>query len=252
MSIDGVPMNKEMHHFKLGNFAVAVSMKDIKHVHLSVYPPEGRVGVSVPLGMTKESVRAFVITKLAWIRRQQAKFRGQEREASREYINRESHYFNGERYLLKVISHPGSGKLKNGVVLKHKTMELHMQPNASVESRALVVSAWYRQQLKQVVPTLIAKYEKRMKVKVAEFGIRKMKTKWGTCNPLAKRIWLNLELAKKPPECLEYIVVHEMTHLLEPSHNERFVALMDKFMPKWRFYKDELNRLPVRHEHWGY
>jgi len=252
MNIEIASMKTETHHFKVGNFAVAVSMKDIKNVHLSVHPPEGGVRVSAPLGMSEDTIRVFVISRLAWIKQQQTKFRQQEREAPREFINRESHYFNGERYLLKLVPSEGIEKLENKIVLKHKTMELHVRTDASIESRALVVSEWYRQQLKQAVPVLITKYEKLMKVKVAEFGIKKMKTKWGTCNPTAKRIWLNLELAKKPSECLEYIVVHEMAHLLAHSHNDQFVALMDKFMPKWRFYKDELNRLPVRHESWEY
>lgn len=239
------------HQFKLGNIPIAVSMKEIKHVHLSVHPPEGRVSVSAPVGMEKDTIRVFVISKLGWIKRQQTKLRQQEREAPREFINRESHYFNGERYLLKIVPlAPSQGAAH--VQLKHKTIELHIRSDASTESKAMIVGEWYRQQLKQTVPNIIAKYQKMMKVEVAEFGIKKMKTKWGTCNPNARRIWLNLELAKKPPECLEYIVVHEMTHLLEPSHNDRFVTLMDRFMPKWRFYKDELNRLPVRHENWDY
>lgn len=241
-------MNTEIRRFKLGALPVSVVRKDIKHVHLSVHPPEGRVSVSAPIDMAFDTVRVFVISKLSWIKTQQVKLRQQEREAPREYINRESHYFNGERYLLKLVPHQGAAT----VVLKHKTMELHVRPDASMEARALALSQWYRQQLKTSVPKLIAKYEKRMKVTVSEFGIKQMKTKWGTCSPNAKRIWLNLELAKKPPECLEYIVVHEMVHLLEPSHNARFIALMDKFMPKWRFHKDELNRLPVRHESWTY
>jgi predicted metal-dependent hydrolase len=244
-------MRADQYQFKLGDMHVAVSMKDIKHVHLSVHPPEGRVSVSAPIGMAKDTIRVFVISKLAWIKKQQIKLRGQEREAPREFLNRESHYFNGERYLLKIVPVLASQGTAY-VQLKHKTMELHIRPDASAESRAKLVNEWYRQQLKNAVPALITKYQKIMKVEVAEFGIKKMKTKWGTCNAAAKRIWLNLELAKKPPECLEYIVVHEMTHLLEPSHNDRFVALMDRFMPKWRFHKDELNRLPVRHESWGY
>lgn len=241
-------MNTEIDHLQLGRMPVAVSRKDIKNVHLSVYPPEGRVKVAAPRNMELDTIRVFVISKLAWIKKQQAKLRGQEREAPREFINRESHYFNGQRYLLKVVEHHGAAR----VVLKHKTIELHVRPEASTETRHEALNDWYRQQLKLIVPTLIAKYEKRMKVTVANFGIKKMKTKWGTCIPHAHRIWLNLELAKKPAECLEYIVVHEMAHLLEPSHNDRFVKLMDKFMPKWRFHKDELNRLPVRHENWGY
>jgi len=136
------------------------------------------------------------------------------------------------------------------VELSHQTITLFVHPDSHVEKRQAVLNEWYRQQLKSQLPEVIAKYERLMGVKVNEFGIKKMKTKWGTCNPIAKRIWLNLELAKKPPELLEYVVVHEMVHLLERSHNKRFVTLMTQFMPKWKFYKDELNQLAVGHEDW--
>lgn len=237
-----------MTSLQLNDLNVEVIQKKIKNVHLSVYPPEGRVRVSAPESMALDTIRVFVISKMAWIKKRQAKMREQERERPREMIDRESHFFNGQRYLLKVVEHTGPAK----VVCKHKTLELHVQPTMRVEQLLNVLDTWYRKHLKKVVPALIAQYEKRMDVHVNEFGIKKMKTKWGTCNPQAGRIWLNLELAKKPPECLEYIVVHEMVHLLEPSHNERFVLLMDKFMPKWRFHKEELTRLPVRHEKWEY
>ena len=227
---------------------VEIIQKDIKNVHLSVYPPKGRVKVSAPESMSVDTIRVFVISKLGWIKKQQNKICSQERETSREYLDRESHYFFGKLYLLKVTEHNAPPIVK----LNHNTLELIIRPDTPLIKRQTILYEWYRSQMKQVLPDIINKYEKVMDVEVAEFGIKRMKTKWGTCNPAAKRIWLNLELAKKPVECLEYIVVHEMAHLLERTHNDRFVALMDKFMPKWRFHRDELNRLPVSHVDWKY
>lgn len=241
-------MTIESHTMKLNDLDVEIVQKDIKNVHLSVYPPNGRVKVSAPHAMSLDTLRVYVISKLAWIKKQQAKLRGQEREAPREYMDRESHYFNGKRYLLKVIESEKPTKVE----LKPQAIELHIRPGTSTAKRQLFLSEWYRQQLKNDIPKIISKYEKLLGVEVREFGVKKMRTKWGTCNPDAKRIWLNLELAKKPAECLEYIVVHEMVHLLEKTHNDRFVSLINKFIPKWKFYKDELNRLPVSHVEWGY
>ena len=232
---------------QLGELTIQVIQKDIKNVHLSVYPPDGKVKVSAPSSMPLDNLRVFVISKLTWIRKQQQKLQAQARETARDYVERESHYFKGERYLLKIIEHKHPPK----VVLDHSTMMLYIRRNTATEKRAAILNEWYRGQLKQQIPDLIQKYEKLMDVSVKEFGVKKMKTKWGTCNPVAQRIWLNLELAKKPIELLEYVVVHEMVHLLERSHNRRFVLLMDKFMPKWKFYKDELNRLPISHVNWG-
>lgn len=232
----------------IGELTAELNYKAIKNVHLSVYPPDGNVRVSVPRSMSEDTIRAFVISKLNWIKGQQQKLRNQEREAPREFINRESHYYNGERYLLKVVERNTRGMIE----LRHNSLVLHIKTGSTVEQRRRLLNEWYRKQLKASIPAIIEKYEKILNVKVAEFGVKRMKTKWGTCNPTAGRIWINLELAKKPPECLEYIVVHEMMHLLEPSHNKRFVLLMDRFMSKWQFYRDELNRLPVRHEDWAY
>ena len=237
-----------MEQLKLGNITVDVVQKNIKNIHLSVYPPAGRVRISAPTRMDLATIRVFVISKLSWIKKQQTRLRNQEREAQREFINRESHYFNGKRYLLKVTERDAAPK----VVLKHSAIELYVRPETDAVKRKSILDEWYRRKLKETVPSLIEKWEKKMNVQVKEFGIKKMKTKWGTCNRQAKRIWLNLELAKKPAECLEYIVVHEMVHLLERNHNDRFIALMTEFMPKWRFYKDELNRLPVSHVDWHY
>lgn len=237
-----------MANLRLGNITVDVLQKDIKNIHLSVYPPTGRVRISAPLRMDLDTIRVFAISKLSWIKKQQTKLRKQEREAPREFLNRESHYFNGKRYLLKIIEIDAAPKVE----LKHSKIELYVRPLTNREKMNSILDEWYRQQLKASLPSLIEKWEKRMNVKVNEFGIKKMKTKWGTCSREAKRIWLNLELAKKPAECLEYIVVHEMAHLLEHHHNASFVAYMDKFLPKWRFCKEELNRRPLRHENWSY
>jgi len=237
-----------MKQLQLGNIIVDVVQKDIKNIHLSVYPPTGRVRISAPFRMNLDTIRVFAISKLSWIKKQQTKLRTQEREAPREFLNRESHYFNGKRYLLKVIEQDAAHRVE----LKHSKIELYIRPQTTKEKRKSILDEWYRNQLKASLPALIAKWEKKMNVKVNEFGIKKMKTKWGTCSREAKRLWLNLELAKKPGECLEYIVVHEMVHLLERNHNDRFISLMNELMPKWRFYKEELNRRPLRHENWSY
>jgi predicted metal-dependent hydrolase len=233
---------------KLGDIAVDVVQKDIKNIHLSVYPPEGKVRISAPLRMDIDTIRVFAVTKLGWIKSQQKKLIEQERETPREYLERESHYVWGRRYLLQVIEKDAAPDIE----LKHSKIILRIRPGTSHGTRQAILEAWYREKLKEAVPVLIAKWEPLMGVKVEKFFVQKMKTKWGSCSPGSRSIRLNTDLAKKPPECLEYIVVHEMTHLLEPTHNTRFITLMDQFMPKWRFYKNELNKLPVRHEKWVY
>ena len=233
---------------KLGDIAVDVVQKDIKNIHLSVYPPAGKVRISAPLRMDIDTIRVFAITKLGWIKSQQKKLLEQARETPREYLDRESHYVWGKRYLLKVIEQDAAPEVE----LKHSAMVLHIPPATTDLRKQDILDAWYREQLKAVVSVLIVKWEPLMGVTVQKFFVQKMKTKWGSCSPASGSIRLNTDLAKKPPECLEYIVVHEMTHLLEPTHNSRFISLMDQFMPKWRFYKEALNMLPVRHETWGY
>jgi predicted metal-dependent hydrolase len=240
-------MSIEMQQITLGDICVDVVHKNIKNVHLSVYPPTGRVRISAPLHMSLDTIRVFAISKLGWIKKQQNKFSKQERETPREYITRESHYYLGKRYLLKVIEHNAPPK----VVIKHKTIEMYIRPNTNLKKRQEILDEWYRKKLKEFVPGIIAQYENKMKLKVNEFGIKKMKTKWGTCNREAKRIWLNLELAKKPRAYIEYIIAHEMTHLLERCHNDRFIAFMERFMPQWRFYKEELNRSVLSHANWS-
>lgn len=236
-----------MEQLKLGNIAVDLVQKEIKNIHLRVYPPTGRVQISAPNRMDLNTIRVFAISKLSWIKKQQTKIKDQEREVPVEFINKESHYFNGKRYLLEVIEHEAAPK----VVLNHSSIELFVRHGASREKKKAVLEKWYSQKLKEIIPVLIEKWETKINVLVNEFRVKKMKTRWGTCNLKAKRIWLNLELAKKPVEWLEYIVVHEMVHLLERKHNDRFISLLNEFMPKWKFYKDELNRLPVRHEYWN-
>jgi predicted metal-dependent hydrolase len=237
-----------MSEIHLGDIIVEVTQKDIKNVHLSVYPPYGKVKIAAPERMELDTIRIYAISKLSWIRKQQAKIVSQKREAPREYITNESHYFQGKRYLLKVIEVNTTPTVKQ----KHNHLELYIRQGTGIEKRKEILDAWYRSQLKTTAAIYINKWEKLMNSSVAEFGIKKMKTKWGTCNIEAKRIWINLELAKKPKQCLEYIIVHEMVHFFERNHNSRFVALMDQYLPNWRELKIELNRLPVSHIDWEY
>lgn len=232
----------------LGELAVEVIRKDIKNVHLSVHPPTGKVRIAAPSRMNLETIRVFAISKLAWIRQQQHKLQEQDRETPREYLDRESHYVWGRRYLLTLLETEQSPSVK----LSHSRLVLHLRPETDPGRRQVLLEDWYREQLKAAVPALLAKWEVLVNVKVARFYVQRMKTKWGSCNPGARTVRLNTDLAKKPRECLEYIVVHELVHLLEATHNARFIALMDQFMPKWEGYRDTLNRLPVRHETWGY
>ncbi len=233
----------------INEIKIDVIRKDIKNIHLAVYPPTGRVRIAAPLKTNEDTVRLYAISKLGWIKRNQRRFYGQERIPPREYKQRESHYFQGKRYLLNIIEIEAPPK----VVIKNKTyIDLYVRPGAHVEKRHEIMNEWYREQLKKQCPVLIEKWEKLLDVKVSDWQIKKMKTKWGSCSIERKRIWLNLELAKKPEQCLEYIIAHEMVHLLERYHNERFLYYMDKYLPNWRKLKTELNKLPVSHTDWGY
>ena len=190
-----------------------------------------------------------VISKLGWIHRQQARFAEQTRQSQREMVSGESHYFQGKRYRLQVVEENAPPR----VILKgNTTLDLSVRLGTDAVKRERVLNEWYRRELKSLLPDLIIKWESVIGVQVADWGIKKMKTKWGTCNVTARRIWINLELAKKPPQCLEYILVHEMLHFLERHHNDRFKELMDRFMPQWKLYRDELNRAPLAHEDWKY
>jgi hypothetical protein len=233
---------------KLGDTAADVVLKDIKNVHLSVYPPTGLVRISAPEGMSIEAIRLFAISKLDWIKQQQKKQREQARESPREYLDRESHYVWGRRYLLKVVELDAPASID----LAHGTLVLRVRPGSDAATRREVVSGWYREVLKTTVPPLIAAWEPRLGVLVPRFFVQQMKTKWGSCNSTARTIRLNTELAKKPIDCLEYIVLHEMVHLLEPTHNARFAVLMSQLMPDWQLRKQTLNRLPIGHPAWVY
>lgn len=232
----------------LGEICVDVVKKEIKNIHLSVHPPVGRVTISAPQRMDLDTIRVFAITKLGWIKKQQQKLREQDREAPRECLDRESHYLWGKRYLLRVELRDTA----SFVSVRHNKMVLHIHPNTSEERKQVILAEWYREQLKEAVLPLIAKWEPLMGVKVERFFVQRMKTKWGSCNHRSGNIRLNTELAKKPLECLEYVVVHELAHLLEPSHNSRFIALMEQFMPSWQNHREELNRSPLGHEEWVY
>ncbi len=233
---------------ELGGIAAEVTRKRIKHVHLSVYPPAGRIRISAPEHMALDTIRVFAISKLPWIKNQQRKVCAQKREAPRDYIDRESHYLWGKRYLLAVIERDAAPTID----LQHKRIVLGVRPGTSTERREELLDAWYREQLKTALPPLLQKWEALMNVKASKVFVQRMKTKWGSCNPNSRAIRLNTDLAKKPPECLEYIIVHELAHLIEPSHNARFVSVMNLFMPKWEYFREELNNLPVRHENWDY
>ena len=226
-----------------------VVRKDIKNLHLGVYPPNGRVRVAVPLRLDDEAVRLAVISRLGWIRQQQNGFEHQDRQSEREMITGESHYYLGLRYRLDVIEHDGQAAV---TLPNNTTLELRVRRGTDRDKREAVLHRWYRQRLREQIPQLIAKWEPEIGVTAAGWGIRKMKTRWGTSNLEARRIWLNLELAKKPALCLEYILVHEMVHFLERHHNERFRELMDRLMPQWRLHREELNRSPLAHENWVY
>ena len=232
----------------LGDIAVEVVFKDIKNIHLSVYPPDGAVRVSAPLRMQLDTIRVFAISRLAWIKQQQVRLRAQQRETPREYIDRESHYVWGKRYLLKVVEAEAAPTIE----LKHSRIILRVRPGAEEAARQAIVAHWYREQIRATVPALIAKWETAMGVKVGRVFVQKMKTKWGSCNPAARSIRLNTDLAKKPLQCLEYIVLHELVHLLERHHNERFTGLMNRHMPDWPQRRQLLNGAPLGHEDWGY
>ena len=236
-------------HIDIRGITVEVIRKDIKNLHIGVYPPSGRVRVAAPLAFDDTTVRMAVISRIGWIQRQQATFTKQDRQSQREFVTGESHYFSGRRYRLDVIERDAPPK----VWLPNNTkIALSVRPGSDRDTREAMMHRWYRQHLRAQIPPLLEKWETKIGVSVNEVRIKKMKTLWGSCNIEAKRIWLNLELAKKPESCLVYILVHEMVHLLERKHNDRFHELMDGFLPQWRAFRDELNRASLAHETWGY
>ena len=233
---------------ELGELRAEVVRKAIKHVHLSVYPPDGRVRISAPSHMALDTIRVYAITKLGWIRSQQRKLRAQERETQREYLDKESHWVWGQRRLLKIVETDAASSVK----LTPRRLELHVRSGSDAAKRNEVLESWYRDQIKSAVSSLLKRWQRQMGVQAGRIQVKRMKTRWGSCNFVTGLIRLNTELARKPPECLEYIVAHELAHLIEPSHNARFQAVMDSHLPNWRQLKNALNRLPVRHEDWDY
>jgi predicted metal-dependent hydrolase len=233
---------------QIGTVAVSVVRKPIKNLHLSVLPPDGSVRVSSPLAMNDDAIRTLIATRIPWIRKQKAKFEGQERQTKREYVSGESHYFLGKRYRLEVVyensSPRASLKGKNKIILRAR-------PESTLGRREQILLDWYRSELRNISKELLEAWQKRIGVGVESWGIKRMKTRWGTCNQRAGRIWLNSELAKKPVACIEYVVVHELVHLIEKKHNDRFIGLMSRHLPKWRSSKEELNRSMLSHETWG-
>lgn len=242
-------MTNEPHQIEVSGITVEILRKEIKNLHVGVYPPHGRVRVAAPLRLNDEAVRLAIISRLGWIRRQQQSFQKQERQSRREMVTGESHYFQGRRYRLNVIEHDGPQSVR---LVNNTTMALRVRPGTPPGKREAVLHEWYRKWLRQQLPPLLAKWQPKVGVTLAELRIKKMKTLWGSCNAEARRIWVNLELAKKPVLCLEYILVHEMVHILERNHNERFKTLMDTLMPSWRLCREELNRAPLAHEAWRY
>lgn len=231
---------------RLGDITISVTRKDIKHVHLSVHPPGGRVTLVTPRSTRREVARAFAASKLGWIRNQQAKLRGQARETPRQFIERESHYLWGRRYLFSV----NEVEAKPAVRLDHRTITLSVRAGSSRAKRGAVMEAWHRALLHDAVPPLVRKWEARLGVEVSGYFLQRMKTKWGGCNHRARTIRLNTELVKKPKDLVEYVVVHEMLHLIEPTHSERFLAMLSKQYPAWREARAELNELPLGAETW--
>lgn len=227
-------------NINIGSVAVEVHFKPIKNLHLSVHPPYGKVTVSSPDFYDLEKVKIYLATKLAWIKREQKKLIEQERESIKNYVSHESHSVFGNRYLLKII--PAK---KNSIQLKNKYLELHCKENATVESKKKLVDDWYRKELKIKIEAYINLYIPIMNLNFPEYKVYKMKTKWGSCSTTTKRLLFNIELAKKPITCIEYIVVHELVHLLERKHNKNFIILMDRFLPSWRVQKKILNELPL-------
>jgi predicted metal-dependent hydrolase len=231
---------------QLGEISIEMTRKDIKNVHLSVRPPDGHVTLAAPLATRLEVARAYAISKLGWIRDQQQKLASQARETPRQFITRESHYFWGRRYLLNVEQR----EAKPSVSVDHTRMTLTVRPGSSEAKRADVMHQWHKELLHEAVPLLIRKWESKLGVEVNGYFLQRMKTKWGSCNHRAGHIRLNTELVKKPKHLLEYVIVHEIAHLLEPTHNDRFLAILDKHYPAWLDTRAELNELPLTAENW--
>jgi len=234
---------------KVGNITAILIRKKIKNLHLSVLPPDGRVRVSAPLSMNDDAIKMLIATRLSWIHKQQSKFESQERQTYREYVSGESHYYLGKKYRLEVLYKDERPK----VILKGKTkIILSVRPGTDLTKRHKIMQSWYRTELYKFVEAKLPYWEQKIGIHVNELKIKRMKTRWGTCNSRASRIWLNLELAKKPPQCIEYVLVHEMIHFLENKHNDSFRKYMDRYYPNWKYIRDELNKNPLAFEVWEF
>ncbi len=242
-------MSTRKRRIEIRGIQVEIVRKDIKNLHLGVYPPNGRVRVAVPLRLDDDAVRLAIISRLGWIHRKQAGFDQQDRQSQRDLVGGESHYYQGRRYRLDVIEDDSSPSVR---VSTNTKMELRIRQGSDRDTREVVLQHWYRRRLRDQLPPLLAKWEPKVGVTLSQVRVKRMKTRWGSCNADARRVWLNLELAKKPTSCLEYILVHEMVHMLERHHNERFRDLMDRLLPSWRLCREELNRAPLAHEEWRY
>jgi hypothetical protein len=231
---------------ELGNISITVSRKEIKNVHLSVLPPNGRVTMSVPKETRPEVARTYAISKIGWIRKQQQKLRNQARETPRQFIERESHYLWGRRHLMTVVEQ----EVKPHVSVDHKRITLTVRPGSDQAKRAEIIHEWHKSLLHELIPRLIKKWEPKLGVNVVAYFLQRMKTKWGSCNNKAGHIRLNTELVKKPKDLIEYVLVHEMVHLIEPTHSDRFISILTDYYPSWREAKAELNDLPLAAEEW--
>jgi len=234
---------------QLGELTLQVNRKAIKNLHISVLPPDGKIRVSAPNHLSDTAIRRAIIPRIPWIKKQQQTFEKQPRQSERRYVSGETHYLWGKRYRLTVTEVDGANRV---YVKGSARIQVHVKPGTSIEKKEKLINEWYRQQLKQRIEQLIGHWQPIIGVKPSQWGVKKMKTKWGSCNTTSKRIWLNLELAKKPVECLEFILVHELVHLKERHHNDRFKQLMDSFLPDWRERRNLLNKLPLANESWAY
>jgi predicted metal-dependent hydrolase len=232
---------------KLGDIKIQVTRKNIKNVHLSVYPPDGRVTLSAPTNTRLEVARAYAISKLGWIRQQQDQLRKQARETERQYIERETHYLWGRRHLLSVVEFDAKPYVK----LDHKIITLQIRPGSTSEKRAEIIHEWHKELLHEYIQKLIQKWEKKLDDNVEAYFLQRMKTKWGSCNTKAANVRINTELVKKPKDLVEYVVVHEMIHLIEPTHSDKFIQLLSEHYPSWREARAELNELPLAAEEWN-
>lgn len=222
---------------KISGINVELQKKNIKNLHLSVLPPDGRVRVSAPMHLSDESIAMFVRTKLCWIKKQQEKFINQPRQCEREYVSGETLYVFGQQYFLRVeYSYKG-----NSLVLEGNEAILTVRKESTAKQREAFVNEWYRSLLKEKIEQYLPKWEKITGLYCDSWQTKNMTTRWGTCNTNTRKIWLNLQLAKKPIECLEYVLLHELAHLKVRNHSKDFVAIMDQYMPYWRDVKQRLN-----------